>query len=71
MIRNYAIGLILGFAHGLFVAYVIVVLRKTRHDKPEIILETDKTGIWWNDVDRQAWSHRKCLPDRLDSGDSQ
>jgi len=65
VIKNYAIGLILGFAHGLFVAYVIVVLRKTRHNNPVTILETDKTGIWWNDEDGEAWSHR------LDSCDGQ
>jgi len=31
---NYTLGFILGFGHGLFVAYVVVVLRRTRHNNP-------------------------------------
>jgi len=64
---NYTLGFVLGFGHGLFVAYVVVVLRRTRHNNPVTILETDETGIWWNDVDRQAWSDRECLPDNRDN----
>ena len=59
MIMDYALGLVLGFAHGLFAAYVVVVIRRTRHDKTVDIL--------LNDTDKQEWSNRGCLPDNRDN----
>lgn len=51
MIMDYALGLVLGFAHGLFVAYVVVVLRRTRHNKPvEIYFDKFERPVFLEDL---------------------
>ena len=74
MINNYPIGFILGFTHGLFVTYVIFVLRKTRHNRPVIIFDDIKeseTGIWLGDADKREWSSGGCVTGEPDGCGSQ
>jgi hypothetical protein len=58
MIMDYALGLTLGFAHGLFVAYVLVVLNKKRQEQVDIFLDDF-------DVDNQRPVFLRDLPDDL------
>jgi hypothetical protein len=58
MIMDYTLGLVLGFAHGLFVAYVLVVLNKKRQEQVDIFLDDF-------DVDNQRPVFLRDLPDDL------
>lgn len=56
---NYTLGFVLGFVHGLFVAYVVVVLRRTRHNNP--------VEIYLDEFDTRSKRHvlLRDLPDDL------
>jgi hypothetical protein len=59
MIMDYTLGLMLGFAHGLLAAYIIVVVSKKRHDKTvDIYLDEF-------DVDNKRPVFLRDLPDDL------
>jgi hypothetical protein len=58
MIMDYALGLVLGFAHGLFFAYVLIVLNKKRQEQADIFLDDF-------DVDNQRPVFLRDLPDDL------
>jgi hypothetical protein len=58
MIMDYTLGLILGFAHGLLAAYIIVVVTKKRKEEGDAYIDA-------LDVDNKRPVFLKDLPDDL------
>ena len=58
MIMNYTLGLILGFAHGLLAAYIVIVITKKRKEEADMFLDDF-------DVDNQRPVFLRELPDNL------
>jgi hypothetical protein len=58
MIMDYALGLTLGFAHGLLAAYVVVVVTKKKKEQADAYLDEF-------DVDNKRPVFLRDLPDNL------